>query len=127
MTANISSSLEDYLEAIYILQESYRGTRVTDIADFLGVSKPSVNRAVSTLKETGLLEHEAYGTIRLTEDGKSHAAMVLQRHRLIKQFLTKTLGVDDIIAERDACRMEHVISPQTIQKLFEYLDKEEQK
>ncbi len=127
MTAKISSSLEDYLEAIYILQESYGGTRVTDIADFLGVSKPSVNRAVSTLKESGLLEHETYGAIKLTSDGRNHAAMVLQRHRLIKQFLSKTLGVDDIIAERDACRMEHVISPQTIQKLFEYLEREENK
>ncbi len=120
---SISSSLEDYLEAIYILQQSCRGTRLTDIAEFLGVSKPSVNRAISTLKDAQLLEHESYGTITLTKEGEAYASMVLRRHKLIKQFLTETLGVDEIIAERDACRMEHVISPQTIQKLFDYLGK----
>jgi|LSQX01.1.fsa_nt_gb DtxR family Mn-dependent transcriptional regulator len=122
---SISSSLEDYLEAIFILQQSCRGTRLTDIAEFLGVSKPSVSRAISTLKDAGLLEHESYGTISLTKSGEEYAAMVLHRHKLIKRFLTETLGVDEVIAERDACRMEHVISPQTIQKLFDYLGKAE--
>ncbi len=118
---SISSSLEDYLEAIYILQQSCRGTRLTDIAEFLGVSKPSVNRAVSTLKDAQLLEHESYGTITLTRDGEEYAGMVLRRHKLIKQFLTETLGVDEIIAERDACRMEHVHQSPDDTKLFDYL------
>ncbi len=119
---NVSSSLEDYLEAIYILQQSCRGTRLTDIADFLGVSKPSVNRAVSTLKGMGFLDHESYGSIMLTSSGEKYASLVLRRHTLIKRFLSETLGVEEAIAERDACRMEHVISPQTIQKLYEYLE-----
>lgn len=114
--------MEDYLEAIYILQQSCRETRLTDIAEFLGVSKPSVNRAISTLKDARLLLHESYGTITLTKNGEEYASMVLRCHTLIKRFLTETLGVDEATAERDACRMEHVISQQTMQKLIDYLN-----
>lgn len=121
----ISSSLEDYLEAIFIIQHRGSVVRLTDIADFLGVSKPSVNRAIGNLKEVDLVEHENYGEVSLTAKGKTQAAKVLKRHKLIKRFLTITLGVDEINAERDACRMEHVMSQQTIEKLYRYLEEKE--
>lgn len=121
----ISASLEDYLEAIFLLHRKGTQVRVTDIAAALKVSKPSVNRAVGTLKEAGLLEHEFYGTITLTPAGETRAAQVLRRHRLIRHFLKNTLGVPAEIAEEDACRMEHVVSAQTIQHLYDYLSRQE--
>lgn len=122
--AEISASLEDYLEAVFVLENRQRVVRITDIAAFLSVSKPSVNRAINTLKEKNMLEHENYGEIRLTPSGETIAATVLHRHKLLKRFLTDTLGVDETNAEEDACRMEHVISSETIEKLFEYLEKQ---
>lgn len=121
---NMTSSLEDYLEAVFVLSNQKDNVRVTDIAEFLGVSKPSVNRAVNTLTQIGFLEHITYGDIIITPEGESYAANVLRRHKLIKQFLINTLGVDEENAENDACKMEHVMSSTTIDKLYEYLERQ---
>ncbi len=121
---NMTSSLEDYLEAVFVLSKQKDNVRVTDIAEFLGVSKPSVNRAVNTLTQIGFLEHITYGDIIITPEGESYAANVLRRHKLIKQFLIDTLGVDEENAENDACKMEHVMSSVTIDKLYEYLERQ---
>ena len=121
---NMTSSLEDYLEAVFVLSNQKGNVRLTDIAEYLGVSKPSVNRAVNTLTQNGFLEHVTYGDIIITPAGESYAANVLRRHKLIKQFLISELGVDEKIAERDACQMEHVMSPVTIDKLYEYLERQ---
>ncbi len=119
---DISASLEDYLEAIFILHQQSKSVRTTDIADFLDVSKPSVNRAVGTLKDAGLLKHESYGEITLTKSGKNRAEAVLHRHNLLKNFLNINLGVDIETAEKDACRMEHVMSNESIEKLSHFLE-----
>lgn len=121
---NMTSSLEDYLEAVFVLSEQKDSVRVTDIAEYLGVSKPSVNRAVNTLTQNGFLEHITYGDIAITPEGESYAANVLRRHKLIKQFLINKLGVDEENAENDACKMEHVMSSVTIDKLYEYLERQ---
>lgn len=118
----ISSSLEDYLEAIFILTQESGKTRPADIADLLAVSRPSVSRAIGMLKEAGLVDHESYGQVSLTSKGKSQAHSIMRRHLLIKRFLIDSLGVDEKTAERDACRMEHVMSPKTIEKLFRYIE-----
>ncbi len=123
-TYNMTSSLEDYLEAVFVLSQQKGSVRLTDIAEHLGVSKPSVNRAVNTLTQNGFLEHVTYGDIIITPAGESYAANVLRRHRLIKQFLVDRLGVDEENAENDACQMEHVMSPVTIDKLYEYLERQ---
>lgn len=120
----MTSSLEDYLEAVFVLSTQKSNVRITDIAEFLGVSKPSVNRAVNTLKQNGFLEHETYGDILITPAGESYAANVLHRHKLIKQFLIDKLGVSEDVAEHDACQMEHVMSPTTIDKLYDYLERQ---
>ena len=120
----MTSSLEDYLEAVFVLSKEKGNVRLTDIAEYLGVSKPSVNRAVNTLTQNGFLEHVTYGDIAITPEGESYAANVLRRHKLIKQFLINELGVDEKIAEQDACQMEHVMSPVTIDKLYEYLERQ---
>ena len=123
----LSSSLEDYLEAIYILVQQGGEVRLTDVADFLNVSQPSVSRAIGTLKDAGLVVHESYGQISLSPKGKTQAKKVLGRHMLFKRFLTDTLGVDEATAEKDACRMEHVVSGETIEKLHAYLESESKK
>ena len=124
---NMTSSLEDYLEAIFVLSEKNGSVRVTDIADYLNVSKPSVNRAVNTLTQNGYLQHITYGDIELTPEGESYAANVLHRHKLIKHFLMDELGVDEKNAENDACKMEHDMSAVTIEKLYEYLERRDKR
>lgn len=119
---NISASLEDYLEAIFVLEKKKDFVRVTDIAEFLGISKPSVNKAIGTLRESGYIEHETYKNVQLTLSGRERAAQILHRHELIKKFLTDTLLVSAETAEKDACRMEHVMSAETIEKLRGYLE-----
>jgi Mn-dependent DtxR family transcriptional regulator len=121
---NMTSSLEDYLEAVFIISKEKDNVRITDIAEFLGVSKPSVNRAINTLTQNGYLEHVTYGDILITPQGESYAANVLRRHKLIKHFLIDTLGVDEKTAEHEACQMEHVMSSSTIDKLYEYLERQ---
>ena len=122
-TANtkMTASLEDYLEAIYFLNGKNDFVRVTDIAARLGISKPSVNRAVNTLKERGLVEHEHYGSLKLTEEGTKIAKAVAERHMMLKKFLMDILGVDEATASEEACEIEHVLSADTINKMNEYL------
>jgi len=120
--AVISASLEDYLEAVFVLQKQKKTVRMTDIAELLDVSKPSVNRAIGTLKDAGFLKHETYGEITLTNSGKARAKAVLHRHNLLKDFLNVTLGVSDETAEKDACKMEHVMSNESIEKLSQFLE-----
>ena len=121
--AKMTSSLEDYLEAIYFLNGKNDYVRVTDIAVELGISKPSVNRAVNTLKERGLVEHEHYGSLKLTEEGTSVARAVAERHIMLKSFLIEILGVESETAEEEACEIEHVLSADTISKMTNYLEK----
>lgn len=121
---SMTASLEDYLEAVFVLAGSNGGVRLTDIAAFLGVSKPSANRAVNTLTQNGFLSHEAYGAVTLTPEGETYAASVLHRHKLLKHFLNDTLGVNEETAEEDACKMEHVMSAETIEKLYDYLERQ---
>lgn len=121
---NMTASLEDYLEAVLVLSQSNGEVRLTDIAAMLNVSKPSANRAVNTLTQNGFLSHETYGAITLTPEGETYAASVLHRHKLLKHFLNDTLGVSEATAEEDACKMEHVMSAETIEKLYDYLERQ---
>ena len=121
---NMTSSLEDYLEAVFVISKQKNSVRLTDIAEYLGVSKPSVNRAINTLTQNGYLEHVTYGDIVITPQGETYAANVLRRHKLIKHFLIDTLGVDEKTAENDACQMEHVMRSSTIERLYDYLERQ---
>ncbi|ATW26426.1 metal-dependent transcriptional regulator [Candidatus Formimonas warabiya] len=118
----ISNSLEDYLEAILILSETNDSVRITDLAQIMGIAKPSATEAVKSLVDLGLLKHEKYGPVELTMLGKKQAVEVRRRHRLIKKFLTEVLGVPQEIAEKDACLMEHAVSSDTISRLVFFLE-----
>jgi len=91
--------------------------RVTDIAVRLKVSKPSVLSALKTLEEKNLLEHKRYGTVTLTPQGMQEAAEIRDRHNLLSDFLVRVVGVSPVVAEKDACRMEHLLSEETMRKM----------
>lgn len=118
----ITAAMEDYLEAILNLTASGEGSvRVTDIAEKLSIAKPSVTQALTTLKEMGLVEQERYGRVYLTASGMKAAKSVSNRHRLLREFLVGVLGVDPATAEKDACQMEHAVSPTTMERLVSWL------
>lgn len=117
----LTPSLEDYLEAVFFLEKQNQEVRVTDIAVALNLSKPSVNRAINTLKNAGLINHEHYGVLSLTENGRKLAKNVAERHILLKHFLIDLLEIDECIAEKEACAMEHAVSQHTMERLSYYL------
>lgn len=120
----IQESGENYLETILNLERKNGIVRSIDIANELGFSKPSVSRAMSVLKKAGYIEQEAYGNIQLTNAGRARATEVYGRHKLITRFLVKVLDLDPVIAEQDACRIEHVISPETLARMHAVLSAE---
>lgn len=123
MTKNsdrFSESLEDYLEAIVILGGV--NVRSVDLANHLGVSKASVNHALNTLIVNRMVIKAPYGDISLTDLGKETSENVLKKHLLIKRFLIEVLGVEEQIANDEACGIEHNISDDTLTK-FELLYK----
>lgn len=117
----IKESGENYLETILLLERRNGIVRLVDIANELGVSKPSVNRAMGVLKKDGYILQELYGDITLTKAGRDRASGILKRHKSITDFLSQVLGVDAETAENDACRIEHVISQQTAERIIQYM------
>ncbi|MDD3765558.1 MAG: metal-dependent transcriptional regulator [Eubacteriales bacterium] len=122
-SVDMSPSAEDYLEMVYSLYLRNGTIRMTDIASELGVSKPSVNRAIKTLKGQGLVQQELYGEINLTEKGIHLAKNVMHRHKLIKHFLVDILGVSNEVADKEACHLEHYMSQDTINKFEDFISK----
>ena len=115
-------SHEDYLEAIVMLGGTNEApVRSVDVANKLGVSKASVNKAVSALKEQELLVQPHYGDITLTDAGYAYGQAVLERHRMLFDFLTKALGISPDVAEDEACQMEHAISDESFEKWGEFV------
>ncbi|MFC1486021.1 metal-dependent transcriptional regulator [Candidatus Latescibacterota bacterium] len=119
----LSESLEDYLEAIFEIKRRKQIVRVRDVAQELGVTMPSVNGALKILEEKGYINHEKYEYIELTADGAAQASRISKRHLTIQAFLEKVLGVDRSTAETEACKIEHDISPLTMKKMADFLDK----
>jgi len=111
----VTESLEMYLETIGLLRERSKVARVTDIAHELRVSKPSVHAALHELERRGLIEHEHYGEVYLSPEGKAAAAEIRRRHGLLTEFLRDVVGVSPEIAEQDACRIEHYLSAETME------------
>ena len=111
---------EDYLKVM--LEVSGKGEmRSIDIADALGVTKASVSCMMNRLKDEGYITKEKYGTVALTNKGFEVAANVRRRYGLLKTFLMTVLGVDATTASDDACRIEHVISSESLNRIDEHL------
>lgn len=114
---------ENYLETILLLQKKLGCVRSIDIANKLSYSKPSVSRAMGILKKQDYILMDKSGFIELTEKGKKTAEEIYERHTLLQAFLVRSLGVEQDVAEQDACRIEHIISEHTFEKIREYVEK----
>lgn len=121
MTHN--ESKEMYLETIYLLERQDHHAHTAAIAKRLGVSKPSVTKAMSLLKEQGLVQQERYGPVSLTKKGLALSKKIYENHKLITQFIISSLGLDAEQAEENACRIEHVISADMLSAIKEYMKK----
>ena len=121
---SLLESGENYLETILILKQRNGNVRSIDIATEMNFTKASVSRAMSILKRDNYITMEADGRINLTEAGMRKAASVLDRHVTLTRFINEYLQVPKEIAEKDACRIEHIISPETFNGIKNLLDKE---
>ncbi|HOV69431.1 MAG TPA: metal-dependent transcriptional regulator [Clostridia bacterium] len=118
----LTVAMESYLEVVYDLsQGASTGVRVTDIAAQMDVSKASVNNAMAVLAGKGLIDNERYQEIRLTPAGKALAKLIALKHGIIEEFFIKALNIDPEIACVDACAIEHIISPDSIKAMYQYL------
>ena len=122
MVIRQTMSTEDYLEAIALLANGGKPVTVTEISRFLGVKKPSVTHALRKLSAAGLVKHERYRDVTLSTEGAQMAQDVYRRHKALRQFLLEILNVAPEVAEEDACRMEHFLSPVSLERLAKFLE-----
>ncbi len=114
----LHASGEDYLEAILMIQKEKGMARSVDVARHLGFSKPSVSHAVGLLREGRFLTVDGDGCLHLTETGKEVAERIYERHRLFTRMLVD-VGIENTVAEQEACRMEHMLSQESFEKIRE--------
>lgn len=107
---DISSSLEDYLETIYLFSQKGNEVRAGQIALHMNVKKSSVTEALQNLSKEGLINYKPYNPITLTEKGKNSAENILRKHNIVKDFFKEILNMSDEVASDTACKIEHVIS-----------------
>ncbi len=122
----LTEGLQDYLEAILLCEREHRFVRTKHLAERLGVKSPSVHAAVKELTHLGLVEHESYGHIELTPDGRREAECVYARHKILYHFFADTLGLPRDLAENNACGIEHHLndlSMDRFSKLLGFLDR----
>ncbi len=117
----ISKSLEEYLKTMYILQQKNGNIRVTDIAEKMNCSKPSVNKAINNLKDNGFVNYESYGAIELTKNGEDLAKKILETYDIVLLFLKDVLGIEYEKAKQEAERMKLSMNDETINKLARYV------
>lgn len=125
----MSMAGEDYLESIYRLTKvsddtGVSGIRSVDVAEQLGVSKASVSKALSMLKDAGMVEQVRYGRVMLTPEGVAYARRVWRSHRVLRAFLRGELGVEDEVADEEACLIEHYLSEDTMNRWCDYLERQ---
>jgi len=117
MLKKITSHTENYLEAIFLLEKEHGHAHVKDIAKKLRIKMPSATQALGKLRQKRLINYRKYGFVTLTRKGSRLAQNVYKRHRVLYDFLCRVLGVDETVAEADACRIEHAISAETFKKI----------
>ena len=115
-----NESAEMYLETIKVLTEKQAQVRSIDVVHSTGYTKPSVSRAVGLLRKNGDIEVDESGYITLTEQGEALATKILERHRILTEFLVQ-LGVSEETAADDACKMEHIVSDETFDRMKDHL------
>ena len=113
----LSSTHEMYLKVVYRLAQQHEVPRVRDIAKGLGVSPGTVSAVLKKLERGGLVRHDRYGVVLLTEAGNDVAECIVHRFETIRAMLTEVLGLDLESAEVDACMMEHAVSPAAVNRI----------
>jgi len=116
----IHESGEMYLENILVLKKEKKNIRSIDIVNYTGYSKPSISRAVNLLKSDGMITIDKDGFIELTEMGEARAKKIYERHLILSRFFL-SLGVSNDTASQDACKIEHIISEESFEKIKLYL------
>ena len=119
----LSETLEDYLETILKLQTANSVARSKDIAQELNIKRGSVTSMLKKLANTNLINYEPYGYVTLTADGRRIAAGIEARHIFLRDFFARMVQVDEEIADRTACRMEHAIDEETFAKFKAFVKK----
>ena len=119
-TNNLSSGLEDYIEAIYVADINKTQLKGAELARNLNISRASVSEALAKLVSRNLIQYESYGKIRLTEQGRVEAVKVFHKHNILKEFFEKILSISPNEAENIGCKMEHVISKNVLEKMRQY-------
>ena len=115
----LQESGEMYIETIYVLSRERAVVRAVDVGEYMGVSKPSVSRALGLLKKGGYVTADGNGYLSLTESGLEVAQKIYERHTLLTKILV-SLGVSETVAAEDACRIEHVISVESFDAIRKY-------
>ena len=118
----LSVNLENYLETILDLQNTYKVARSKDIAERMGIKRGSVTSMLKKLADKGLINYEPYGFITLTSEGEKAANEIERRHKIIKDFLSRVLQIEDDTADATACRMEHTMDKSTVDRLLNFID-----
>ena len=118
----LTESAEDFLEAIYLIGKTKKVVRVKDIAQHLNIKMASVVVGLKSLAEKGLVEHEHYGYVELTPPGEEIAKKTLYRHQLLFKFFHEVLGLPGNIADRDACRIEHYLSSEGLERILKFIE-----
>jgi len=122
MTKILSPRIEDYLETILLLEDENKAVSLTAVAKERMVSVPSARTAIQKLKHANLVMHERYGKIVLTDKGRELAREVYHIHEVLFSFLHDFLNVPNEQAEDEACKMEHILSYESLHRLVEFLD-----
>lgn len=117
----LQESGEMYLESIYVLTKKSSAVRSIDVCEYMGYSKPSVSRAIGLLKNGGYVTVNGEGHLSLTDVGKDVAEKIYQRHTMLTELLVR-LGVSREVAAEDACKIEHVISEETVAAIKNYVE-----
>jgi len=118
----LTASMEDYLEAIHVLSQRNQVVRIKDIAKHLGVRMPSVTGAVKSLSGRGLVWHKRYEDVELTAEGEEIAKRIWQRHKQLRDFLIDVLAMPADVAENEACKLEHAMAANTLQRLVKFAE-----
>ena len=112
---------EDYLEAILMIQNEKGECHSVDVARKIGVSKPSVSRAMGILRDDGYIFVDECQHIQFTQKGKDKAEAIYDRHKLLTDFLMRITGVGEEQAEKNACRVEHVIDSDVVEGIRKFM------
>ena len=117
----VTTNIEDYIESIYEIGLNGGDVRVKDIAKQLGVTYPSISGILKKLVEMDLVHHERYGAVTLTQKGEKLGKDIMERHKILFDFMHRILRVPSITAQKDACGMEHSMSPETREAFLSFI------